>query len=267
MLKFFSIHLISLLFLFGCSSNDNSATVYRDGDTRMIRVYGVDMEFVFVEAGTFRQAERRDVTLTRGFWIGRFPVTQAQYQAVMGYNPSRFSIRPNNPVESVNWFDANDFAQTIGGHLPTEAEWEFASRGGNRSRGYVFSGSDNFNLVAWYLDNISKHCDGFDTREERIECYEQATGTRPVGLLQGNELGIHDMSGNVWEWTADWFEGFDTISVTNPTGPMFGSLRIMLGGSWKECVEECGSGRAVAVISNPFNRFDDYGFRVVMNAD
>jgi len=218
---------------------------------------GVSMEVIFVTPGTFRQGacaqnnvnRIRDVTLTRGFWIGKYPVTQAQYQAVMGTNPSALRGNPNNPVERVSWNDvtsSDGFLARIGGRLPTEAEWEFAARGGNRSQGFIYSGSDNLSEVGWFLENSN-------------------SSTQAVGQLKSNELGIHDMSGNVWEWVSDWLGSFGTASVTDPTGPSEGSNRLIRGGSFWNSAESCRV--ALGNFFNPEYRMNNFGFRVVFSAN
>ena len=218
----------------------------QDGATRTIN----GIEVVFVSAGTFTQGAgapdgwgivERQVTLTQGFWISKYPVTQAQYQAVMGENPSFFSGRPNNPVEQVNWFDAVAFAEAVGGRLPTEADWEFAARGGNRSQGFIYSGSNDLNEVGWFWENSDGE-------------------TKPVGQKLPNELGIYDMSGNVWEWTSDWWSNFGTASVTDPTGPNTGSGRVVRGGSWFNNAEGCRVANRGHV--NPESGGGFLGFRV-----
>ncbi|MCL1947913.1 MAG: SUMF1/EgtB/PvdO family nonheme iron enzyme [Chitinivibrionia bacterium] len=179
---------------------------------------------ILVKAGTFTMGENdqnyvwwsgpatQQVTLTKDYWISKYPITQSQYQTVMGNNPSYFS-GSNNPVENVTWFNANDFCQAVGGRLPTEAEWEFAARGGNKSQGYIYSGSNNIDDVAWYYANSNY-------------------GTKPVGLKLPNELGIYDMSGNVWEWCSDWYSDYSSGAVVDPIGPSSGSYRVLRGGSW-----------------------------------
>ena len=177
---------------------------------------------VLVKAGTFMMGGGDDVhqvTLTQDYWISKYPVTQAQYQAVTDSNPSRFS-GSNNPVERVNWTEANNFAQSVGGRLPTEAEWEFAARGGNKSQGYIYSGSNNLDNVAWYGNN-------------------NPYGTKPAGQKQPNELGIYDMSGNVFEWCNDWYGSYPENAVTNPTGPDTGDNRVFRGGDWYHNAQYC----------------------------
>ena len=152
------------------------------------------------------------------FYIGKYEVTQALWKAVMGSNPSHFE-GDNLPVENVSWNDCQTFLRKLNAmtgknfRLPTEAEWEFAARGGNRSRGYQYSGSNVLSDVAWYDDN-------------------SGSKTHNVGTKAPNELGIYDMSGNVWEWCQDWYGNYHGYSQTNPTGPSSGSFRVYRGGSW-----------------------------------
>ena len=144
----------------------------------------------------------------------------------MGSNPSS-NKGPENPVDCVSWNDVvNDFlpelnkltGQTFS--LPTEAQWEFAARGGNKSKGYKYSGSNNLDEVAWYKDNSN-------------------INTHPVGQKLPNELGIYDMSGNVWEWCSDWFENYSAEAQTDPTGPASGSNRINRGGLYGSNARFC----------------------------
>ena len=203
---------------------------------------------ILVKAGKFTMGvddywnyTTHQVTLTQDYWIGKYEVTQAQYRAVTGNNPSYFSGKDNNPVESVTWTQANAFAQAVGGRLLTEAEWEFAARGGNKSQGYIYSGSNTIGDVAWYYANSN---------------YE----TKQVGLKQPNELGIYDMSGNVWEWCSDWYSDYSSGAVTDPIGPSSGSSKILRGGDW-------GSGEQICRVAyrdylNPSYSSDGLGFRV-----
>lgn len=177
---------------------------------------------VYVEGGTFimgATAEQKnpdyDETPTHrvslsSFYIGKYEVTQALWKAVMGSNPSYWK-GDNLPVETVSWNDCQTFLRKLNAmtgknfRLPTEAEWEFSARGGNRSRGYQYSGSNVLSDVAWYDDNSGMK-------------------THNVGTKAPNELGIYDMSGNVWEWCQDWHRYYYGYSQTNPTGPSSGVL-------------------------------------------
>ena len=192
---------------------------------------GISIDMVRVEAGTFTMgatAEMEDpeddekpthrVTLSNDYYIGKYEVTQGLWQAVMGNNPSNFK-GDNLPVEQVSWYECQDFLSKLNRltgkkfRLPTEAEWEYAARGGNKSRGYQYSGSNNLSDVAWYRVNSGDK-------------------THAVGTKQANELGIYDMSGNVWEWCQDWYGNYSSSSQTNPTGATSGSDRVVRGGSW-----------------------------------
>ena len=162
------------------------------------------------------------------YYIGETPVTQALWKSVMGGgNPSHFK-GDSLPVETVSWDDCHDFIQKLNKktgksfRLPTEAEWEFAARGGNKSRHTQYSGSDNIDEVAWYDANSNDR-------------------THPVKTKKGNELGIHDMSGNVWEWCEDWLGEYNSGAQTNPTGPRSGSNRVRRGGCWGGSPRYCRS--------------------------
>ena len=166
------------------------------------------------------------VTLS-GYYIGKTEVTQALWKAVMGSNPSSFK-GDNLPVGLVSWNDCQEFIRKLNaltGHnfrLPTEAEWEFACRGGNNSRGYKYSGSNYIDNVAWYWDNSGKK-------------------THPVATKLPNELGIYDMSGNVMEWCSDWYGKYSSGAQTNPKGPYDGSHRVRRGGSLGSDAMACRS--------------------------
>ena len=194
-------------------------------------VNGVTFEMVRVEGGTFtmgataeqgsdasiREKPTHQVTLS-SYSIGKTEVTQDLWQAVMGSNPSKFK-GSSLPVETVTWEDCQIFITKLNGltgkkfRLPTEAEWEYAARGGNKSRGYKYSGSNTLSNVAWYNDN-------------------SADKTHPVATKAPNELGLYDMSGNVWEWCCDWYGDYSSSAQYNPTGPNSGSYRVFRGGSW-----------------------------------
>ncbi|MGM9712610.1 MAG: formylglycine-generating enzyme family protein [Prevotella sp.] len=186
-------------------------------------------DMVLVEGGTFTMGAKDEkpmhqVTLS-SFYIGKYEVTQSLWKAVMGSNPSEWQ-GDNLPVENVSWDDCQEFVKklnTMTGknfRLPTEAEWEFAARGGKHSRGYQYSGSTKLGDVAWYNDNSYKQ-------------------THPVGTKAPNELGIYDMSGNVWEWCQDWYGVYNSYAQTNPTGPSSGSFRVNRGGSWYDGARGC----------------------------
>ena len=192
---------------------------------------------VYVEGGTFtmgatfEQHNPEDdekpthrVSLS-SFYIGKYEVTQALWKAVMGSNPSHFE-GDNLPVENVSWNDCQTFLRKLNAmigknfRLPTEAEWEFAARGGNRSRGYQYSGNNVLSNVAWYLGNSGNK-------------------THNVGTKAPNELGIYDMSGNVREWCQDWKGSYSSSAQANPKGPSSGSNRVSRGGSWIRVARYC----------------------------
>jgi formylglycine-generating enzyme required for sulfatase activity len=208
--------------------------------TETFTVNGVSFTMVEVEGGTFTMgataeqgsAARKDekpahqVTLS-SYSIGKTEVTQELWQAVMGSNPSYYIGNMNRPVECVSWEDCQTFITKLNEmtgktfRLPTEAEWEFAARGGNQSNGYRYAGSHNVDDVAWYS-------------------YNSGSVTRPVGTKCMNELGLYDMSGNVWEWCQDWYGGYSNEAQTNPTGPEEGyPYRVIRGGSWLNAATVC----------------------------
>ena len=200
-----------------------------------------DVTFVMVpiEGGTFlmgataeqgsdassREKPVHQVTLS-SYYIGETEVTQALWQAVTGQSPSYFS-GSQLPVEQVSWQDCQTFIATLNDmtgmsfRLPTEAEWEFAARGGNESAGYKYSGSNLLSAVAWYSYN-----DSWDTRG--TDYY----GPHPVATRNPNELMLFDMSGNVHEWCQDWYGNYSLDAQVDPVGPASGTMRIYRGGTW-----------------------------------
>ena len=193
---------------------------------------------IYVEGGTFTMGATSEqgsdvfkeekpvhqVTLS-SFSIGKYEVTQEEWEAVMGSNPSYFNGK-NLPVEKVSWDDCQKFIRKLNQltgkqfRLPTEAEWEYAARGGNKSRGYKYAGSNDLGSVAWYDSNSGDK-------------------THEVGQKQPNELGLYDMSGNVYEWCQDWYGSYSSSSQTNPTGSSSGSGRVNRGGSWFDLAGFC----------------------------
>lgn len=227
---------------------------------------GISIEMVKVEAGTFMMgatSEMKDsyddpdsdekpvhqVTLTNDYYMGKYEVTQALWQAVMGSNPSNFK-GDNLPVEKVSWNDCQEFISKLNSlagrkfRLPTEAEWEYAARGGKKIRCYQYSGSSNISDVVWYKDN-------------------SANKTHPVGTKQANELGIYDMTGNVLEWCQDWYGSYYSSSQTNPTGATSGSRHVNRGGSWHSNVRRSSSSCRYGVIY--VDRDLDLGFRLALS--
>ena len=167
----------------------------------------------------------------------------------MGSNPSYFK-GSKLPVENVSWNYCQLFITQLNQltgkrfRLPTEAEWEFAARGGNNSKGYKYSGSDNIEAVAWYYENSDRK-------------------THDVAGKQPNELGLYDMSGNVWEWCQDWYDKYYSLPsvVTNPTGPTDGSFRVHRGGYWHSNAEDC---RVSSRDYNSPSNSSDRGLRLAL---
>ena len=213
----------------------NSPIVYKgeipQSTIETIVVNGVKFNMVKIKGGTFRMGATSEqsnydndekpvhsVTLS-DYYMGETEVTQELWEAVMGSNPSRFMGDNQRPVERVSWDDCQEFIKKLNQltgkefRLPTEAEWEYAARGGKYSRGYKYSGSNNSDEVAWYGTNSGDK-------------------THPIATKKANELGLYDMSGNVLEWCNDWYGDYHSNSQTNPTGPSQGEYRVLRGGSW-----------------------------------
>lgn len=223
---------------------------------------GITIEMVKVEAGTFMMGATSEmqkpwydekpvhqVTLTNDYYMGKYEVTQNLWKAVMGRNPSKFK-GDDLPVEKVSWDDCQEFISKLNSmtgrkfRLPTEAEWEYAARGGKKSRGYQYSGSSKMSEVAWYTAN-------------------SGSKTHPVGKKQANELGLYDMTGNVLEWCQDWYGSYVSSSQTNPTGAFSGFFRVFRGGSWYGNAGNCRS--SCRDSYNPGNCNFDLGLRLVLS--
>ena len=231
------------------------------GAVETITVKGVSFNMIKVQGGTFTmgatveqgsdaesdEKPMHKVTLS-DYYIGETEVTQELWKVVMGSNPSYFS-GTNLPVEKVSWNDCQTFITKLNQltgrnfRLPTEAEWEYAARGGQKSRGYKYAGSNTLSDVAWYWDNSSRK-------------------THPVKQKQANELGLYDMCGNVWEWCQDWYGNYGSAAQTNPTGPSSGARRVLRGGCWYFSASDCRV--ANRDYNSPGGRYDFLGFRVVL---
>jgi formylglycine-generating enzyme required for sulfatase activity len=224
-------------------------------------------EMVYVQGGTFTMGSpaseperssdevQHQVTLS-SFYIGKYEVTQGQWEAVMGDNPSDFKKGDNYPVENVSWNDVQEFLRKLnaatGKHyrLPTEAEWEYACRAGSTT---PFNTGNNLTTSqANYDGNYPYTSNSKGTYLER---------TQPVGSYPANAWGIYDMHGNVWEWCGDWYGDYSTSAQTNPTGPSSGSNRVFRGGSWNRRAKYCRSARRGKIGSGTDN--SSGGFRVV----
>ena len=223
---------------------------------------GINIEMVKVEAGSFNMGATPEmkspyevekpvhrVTLTNNYYIGKYEVTQALWQAVMGSNPSHFK-GDALPVEQVSWKDCQKFITKLNRltgknfRLPTEAEWEYAARGGNKSRGYRYSGSNTIDDVAWYENDALSQ-------------------THPVGTKQPNELEIYDMTGNVMEWCQDWYGSYSSSPQVNPTGAASGSYRVVRGGGWSDSARDCRTSDRDFI--SPGGRSSDLGLRLVLS--
>lgn len=212
---------------------------------------------VALKAGRFLRI-KYPVTITHDFWIGKFEVTQGEYAALMGRNPSHFPGDSNRPVEKVTFLDASRYCSLLTQReheagqipaayeyrLPYEAEWEYASRAGSTnlySFGNDTSAADQF---AWTSEN------------------SEGT-THPVGQKRENPWGLYDMHGNVWEWCLDWFEPYPAASVTNPIGPASGKFKVFKGGGWNQAIEYARS--ANRFMMSPSNGIHFVGFRIVLS--
>lgn len=236
-----------------------SADSQSETKNRVFTVNGVSFKMIFVEGGTFsmgsssgEEDERpvHSVTLS-DYYMGETEVTQELWQAVMGSNPSSFTGN-RRPVERVRWYDCQEFIEKLNVltgekfRLPTEAEWEYAARGGNKSKGYAYAGSDNVWDVAWYSSN------------------SDGTTHEVKGKLP-NELGLHDMSGNVWEWCSDWYGSYFEESQTDPQGLTSSFVRVYRGGGWNNNADYCRC--AERNNRTPTFSTDNLGLRLALSQD
>jgi formylglycine-generating enzyme required for sulfatase activity len=217
----------------------------------------IGMEFVLIPAGEFLMGRsRRQVTITQPFYLGKYPVTQAQWTAVMGRNPSShtswFKDTSNQPVEQVSWDDVQEFIRKLnereGGskyRLPTAAEWEYAARAGSTTAYSFGDDPEQLDEYAWYISN-------------------SGSKTHSVGQKKPNAWGLYDMHGNVWEWVQDWHGKYPSEPMTDPQGPASGSYRVYRGGSWYDDAGDCRS--AYRPGWPPGTRNGYLGFRLLRTA-
>lgn len=218
---------------------------------QVFQANGVSFTMIGVQGGTFRMgcSKREDsnadsdespthsVTLD-SYYIGETEVTQELWEAVMDYNPSEFQYDNQLPVEFVSWEDCKEFIRRLNNitqkefRFPSEAEWEYAARGGHRAISATYAGSNSISAVGWYKGNSN----GI---------------THPVKSKSPNTLGIYDMSGNLWEWCQDWQGPYSSSAANNPTGPDYGSSKILRGGAWNGGPKNCR-------LSNRDGRTTDY---------
>ena len=197
------------------------------------------------------------------FEIGKYPVTQKLWSDIMGSNPSYFK-GDYLPVEQVSWDDCQEFFKKLNQktgkryRLPTEAEWEFAARGGAFSKGFQYAGSNDLDEFGWYWENSGDKNLSGQWKSELIT--KNNCRTHPVGRKKANELGLFDMSGNVWEWCANWYDKYPSSAQTNPVGPTSGSDRVLRGGSWYNDAQDCRV--AYRSFNSPKDRFNGISFRL-----
>lgn len=251
---------ILILLMLGQSGCDNRPPVRSENTgmasspTKAVLIPGSNM--VAIQAGTFMRI-KYPVTITRDFWMGKYEVTQGEFTAVMGRNPSHFTGDSNRPVEKVTFFDAVKYCSAISqrereaGRLPTgyeyrlpsEAEWEYACRAGTTN---LFSFGDDPSVAdqfAWTAEN------------------SDAT-THPVGMKRPNPWGLYDMHGNVWEWCLDWFEPYPAAPLTDPVGPASSKFKLFKGGGWNQDIEFGRS--ANRFMMSPSNGIHFVGFRLAL---
>jgi formylglycine-generating enzyme required for sulfatase activity len=257
-------------------SKEKEPTVQQTFDADPVTVNGVVFWMVKVEGGTFtmgataeqgsvaqsNEKPAHQVTLS-DFSIGQTEVTQELWLAVMGTNPSNFtsangySDNLKRPVEGVSWEDCQAFIKQLNFltgmtfRLPTEAEWEFAARGGVKGKGCLYAGSNEIAEVAWFWNTIPSRSSG-----------KEGYGTQPVATKAPNELGIYDMTGNVWEWCNDKYGYYNANAQKNPKGPSSGAYRVYRGGCWDN--DAAGCRVAYRYGSKPAGKEDFLGLRLAM---
>ena len=288
----------------GCGRSDE----YPGGETKIFTLPGgVRMEMVYVAPGSFQMGSENGedggkhekpvhrVTLTKGFWIGKYPITQAQWNALVSAMEVRFEDRrpvagfskngvlndivsgmdtSDFPMETISWDDCKALVDALNKadregvrwSLPTEAQWEFAARGGNKSRGYTYSGGNDMDAVGWYYKNSgTRRLSGSDWDSDKLK----GNKNRPHSVKEkdiGNELGIVGMSGNVWEWCNDWYDSdyYSNSPTEDPQGPASGVYRVLRGGGWGLNARICRS--AFRFRDGPGVRSIGCGFRLCCSA-
>ena len=244
-----------------------------------INVKGVVFNMIYVAPGSFtmgalddedydeREHPSHQVALTHGYYIAETEVTQALWEAVMGNNPSEY-IGKNKPVDSVNWDDCKAFVAILNlvtdkkFRLPTEAEWEYAAKGGNKSKGYIYSGSNNLHEVAWYIVNSGVKPLADKTYYLGVDNNSQ---THDVKTKKPNELGIYDMSGNVVEWCEDEYIEYTATKQFDPISPSYNKSKVHRGGDYRSRSRHCRN--TFRVGFEPTFCTADFGFRLVLDED
>lgn len=263
---------IALLFVGGISLSKANPP-----KNQTIRIGQVTFKMIYVEPGSFimgatsdddydeREHPSHQVTLTKGYYIGETEVTQSLWEEVMGNNPSEFNGK-DKPVDNVNWNDCQAFISILNNltnakfRLPTEAEWEFAAKGGNLSKGYVYSGSNNVDDVAWYIVNS-----GDNILKDKIILFDNNNNnmTHNVKSKKPNELGIYDMSGNVGEWCEDGYATYSSEKQYDPKGPTSSKTKVKKGGDYRSPSKQ--SKTTFRVGFEPNFSINSYGFRLVLD--
>ena len=232
----------------------------------------IGMKFAWIPPGNFmmgspkEEKEREDnetqhkVTLTKGFYMGVYPVTQEQWQEIMGKNPSIFRGEKNLPVETVSWEDCQEFVKKLREkdkkpyRLPTESEWEYACRAGTKTP---------FHFGETISTDQANYNGNFTYGNGKKGMYRKKT--TPVGSFPANAFGLHDMHGNVWQWCQDWYGDYTQKDVVDPQGPEKGEYRVLRGGSWVSTPRSCRS--ALRPWPVPGSRSSRIGFRLCFCLD
>jgi len=229
----------------------------------MVRKNSIGMEFVYISNGSFEMGSNdgdldekpiHRVTISKGFYMGKYEVTQEEFKKVMGTNPSYFENCPRCPVEKVSWVDAQEFIKRLNAknegiyRLPTEAEWEYAARAGTTTKWSFGNEERQLADYAWYYENSE---------------LKTNLKTHEVGTRKPNQFGLYDMHGNVWEWCADWYGAYPTGNITDPTGPSSGSKRVYRGGSFDKVALLLRA--SIRTFSSPSYSDSNLGFRMVRN--
>ena len=254
---------VILMLLPGKEDNTESAAkenVIENKTEITIEANGVAIPMKLISGGTFTMGgslegiDYKDNELpahsmeVESFYMSEYEVTQQLWTAVMGTNPSEF-IGEQNPVENVNWYDCVEFTKKLCSltgktfRLPTEAEWEYAAKGGANQENYEFAGSNHIGDVAWAASNSGKT-------------------THPVGQKRCNGCGLYDMSGNVYEWCSSWYAPYTVETMYNPMGPDYGEDKVFRGGSWKYSDTYCRV--TYRPHTNPYGRYNNLGLRLVL---
>lgn len=225
------LNIILLIFVLGCSRESGNQTSAENSSNNPVHIEKkVEIlpltNMVFIKAGSFVRL-KHTITVSKDFWLGKYEVTQAEYVALMGKNPSHFMEDTNAPVEKLSYNDAAAYCEALTKRerevgrlslnyeyrLPTEAEWEYACRAGTTNFFSFGNSETNAGEYAWTWENSEEH-------------------THPVGQKKPNPWGLYDMHGNVWEWCQDWFAPYPTNNLVDPVGPREGKVKVFRGGGW-----------------------------------